>query len=273
MRQRVMIAMALLLEPQVVIMDEPTTALDVVVQREILREIVRLRDGARLRGHLHHPRPAAAAGDQRPDRGHAAGRDRRAGRRADALHRSPQHPYTRQLLASFPSLTGERGGFIRTGGDRADETDGPWRTVASEPMSVWRCATWSRTTACATGCAATRLRAVDQVSFELTPGRTVALVGESGSGKSTIASMLMPARAADVRRDPGRRLDRCGTPVHAPRRTGGTCRWCSRTRSRRSTRSTRSSITSPGRCSSTTRDFTRDRGRTSACWSCWSGSA
>ena len=44
MRQRVMIAMAMLLEPQVMIMDEPTTALDVVVQREILGEIVRLRD-------------------------------------------------------------------------------------------------------------------------------------------------------------------------------------------------------------------------------------
>ena len=50
MRQRVMIAMALALDPQVMIMDEPTTALDVVVQRGIIREIMRLRERARLRG-------------------------------------------------------------------------------------------------------------------------------------------------------------------------------------------------------------------------------
>ena len=64
MRQRVMIAMALAAEPEVVIMDEPTTALDVVVQRDILAEIFELKGPAGLLGPVHHPRPIAAARDR-----------------------------------------------------------------------------------------------------------------------------------------------------------------------------------------------------------------
>ncbi|BAJ75832.1 ABC-type dipeptide/oligopeptide/nickel transport system, ATPase component [Microbacterium testaceum StLB037] len=120
MRQRVMIAMAMLLEPQVMIMDEPTTALDVVVQRDILREIVRLRDeldfavifithdlpllleisdriAIMLRGEIIEIGPA------------------------DRIYREPEHDYTRQLLSSFPSLSGSRGAFIRTGEDDEQE--------------------------------------------------------------------------------------------------------------------------------------------------------
>ena len=73
MRQRVMIAMALAADPEVVIMDEPTTALDVVVQRDILAQIVELKEHARLRDPVHHPRPVAAARAGRPDRGHVRG--------------------------------------------------------------------------------------------------------------------------------------------------------------------------------------------------------
>ncbi|ROP65574.1 ABC transporter ATP-binding protein [Curtobacterium sp. ZW137] len=114
MRQRVMIAMAMLLEPQIMIMDEPTTALDVVVQREILREIVRLRDelgfavvfithdlpllleisdriAVMLRGEVVECEPAAV------------------------IQHDAKHPYTRRLLQSFPSLSGARGSFIRSG--------------------------------------------------------------------------------------------------------------------------------------------------------------
>jgi len=120
MRQRVMIAMAMLLEPQLMIMDEPTTALDVVVQRDILREIVRLRDelsfavifithdlpllleisdriAVMLQGEIVELAPATE------------------------IYTAPRHPYTKKLLGSFPSLSGERGAFIRTG---VDDTGG-----------------------------------------------------------------------------------------------------------------------------------------------------
>jgi peptide/nickel transport system ATP-binding protein len=107
MRQRVMIAMAMILEPQVMIMDEPTTALDVVVQRDILREIFITHDlpllleisdriAVMLRGEI------VELGD------------------AATMYREPRHEYTRKLLASFPSLSGSRGSFIRTGIDEED---------------------------------------------------------------------------------------------------------------------------------------------------------
>jgi peptide/nickel transport system ATP-binding protein len=114
MRQRVMIAMALALEPQILIMDEPTTALDVVVQREILREITRLRSELGFAVvFITHDLPLLLEIS-----------DRIAVMRAgliveldDALtlYTKPKHPYTKRLLSSFPSLTGERGSFVRTG--------------------------------------------------------------------------------------------------------------------------------------------------------------
>ncbi|RDI26432.1 dipeptide/oligopeptide/nickel ABC transporter permease/ATP-binding protein [Lentzea flaviverrucosa] len=112
MRQRVMIAMALLLEPQVMIMDEPTTALDVLVQREILNEIKRLRDELRFAVvFITHDLPLLLELSDRI----AVMREGEVVEYATAeeMYLRPQHPYTRQLLASFPSLTGERGALIR----------------------------------------------------------------------------------------------------------------------------------------------------------------
>jgi peptide/nickel transport system ATP-binding protein len=114
MRQRVMIAMALALDPQVLIMDEPTTALDVVVQREILDEITRLREEFGFAVvFITHDLPLLLEISDRIA-------VMKAGEivelnRAYDLYTNPQDPYTQRLLASFPSLTGERGDFIRTG--------------------------------------------------------------------------------------------------------------------------------------------------------------
>ncbi len=114
MRQRVMIAMAMLLEPQVMIMDEPTTALDVVVQRDILREIVRLRDEMQFAVvFITHDLPLLLEISDRiavMRGGVVVELDT-----AENLYRHAAHPYTRKLLGSFPSLSGDRGAFIRSG--------------------------------------------------------------------------------------------------------------------------------------------------------------
>jgi peptide/nickel transport system ATP-binding protein len=114
MRQRVMIAMAMALNPQVMIMDEPTTALDVVVQRGILREIMRLRERFNFAVvFITHDLPLLLEISDRIA-------VMRAGQiveldTSESIYARAQHPYTRQLLASFPSLTGDRGSFVRTG--------------------------------------------------------------------------------------------------------------------------------------------------------------
>jgi peptide/nickel transport system ATP-binding protein len=139
MRQRVMIAMALALEPQVLIMDEPTTALDVVVQREILREITRLRSELGFAVvFITHDLPLLLEISDRIA-------VMRAGLIVEAddamtLYTQAKHPYTRRLLSSFPSLTGERGGFVRNGvpGDEValEETEQTVEATVAEEMEA-----------------------------------------------------------------------------------------------------------------------------------------
>jgi len=124
MRQRVMIAMAMALGPQVMIMDEPTTALDVVVQREILDEVTRLRGELGFAVlFITHDLPLLLEISDRIA-------VMKAGEIVELnsaydLYTAPRSDYTKRLLASFPSLTGERGDFIRTGvaDDRLTETE------------------------------------------------------------------------------------------------------------------------------------------------------
>jgi peptide/nickel transport system ATP-binding protein len=107
MRQRVMIAMALALNPDVVVMDEPTTALDVVVQREILREITALREqfGFAVLFITHDLSLLLEISDRIAVM--YAGRIVEEGSAA-RLFDHPMHPYSVGLLNSFPSLTGPR---------------------------------------------------------------------------------------------------------------------------------------------------------------------
>lgn len=116
MRQRVMIAMALALNPQMMIMDEPTTALDVVVQRGILREIMRLREQLQFAViFITHDLPLLLEISDRIAimlRGEIIEMNL-----AENILHHPTHEYTKKLLASFPSLKGERGAFVRSGED------------------------------------------------------------------------------------------------------------------------------------------------------------
>ncbi|MGN7703904.1 ABC transporter ATP-binding protein [Cellulosimicrobium sp. 22601] len=112
MRQRVMIAMALALKPQLMIMDEPTTALDVLVQREILQQISDLRKQFGFSViFITHDLPLLLEISDRiavMRQGRIVELDTAAN-----IYHHAQHEYTRTLLGSFPSLTGERGGFVR----------------------------------------------------------------------------------------------------------------------------------------------------------------
>ena len=112
MRQRVMIAMALALRPQLMVMDEPTTALDVLVQREILSQISDLR---REFGFsvifITHDLPLLLEISDRI----AIMRDGEIVEldTAERIWNAPQDDYTKKLLASFPRLTGEKGVVVR----------------------------------------------------------------------------------------------------------------------------------------------------------------
>ncbi|MBD1551372.1 ABC transporter ATP-binding protein [Pseudomonas typographi] len=173
-RQRIMIAMALVLEPTLLIADEPTTALDVTTQQQILTLIRELqqRHGTAVLFITHDMGVVADIAD-RVCVMHQ-GQVVEQGAAAQVLGQ-PRQAYTRQLLAAVPALAPRA---PRAAGSAQVVLDvvelsmvypGPRRLLRRSPGT----------------CAA------DQVSFNLTRGRTLGIVGESGSGKSTVARCLM----------------------------------------------------------------------------------
>ncbi|SED13312.1 ABC transporter ATP-binding protein [Rhodobacter sp. 24-YEA-8] len=176
MRQRVMIAMAIALKPDVLIADEPTTALDVTVQREVLDLIRDLqRDLGTAVILITHDMGVVA---EMADRVIVMQKGRVVETAATAdLFDTPQETYTRELLAAVPRIGG---GPART----TTATDDV--LVRYQDVSVRfpiRQGLLGRVTA--------QVHAVEQVSLEIFKGETLSLVGESGCGKSTMARALV----------------------------------------------------------------------------------
>src|SRR5580692_1214049 len=124
MRQRVMIAMALATDPEIVIMDEPTTALDVVVQRDILAQIIELKEqlGFSVLFITHDLSLLLELADRIAVM--YAGQLLEIGTSGE-IHREPSHPYTKGLLNSFPSLRGPRRELAGIPGSPPDLRDPP----------------------------------------------------------------------------------------------------------------------------------------------------
>lgn len=188
MRQRVVIAIALALKPRLVIMDEPTTALDVVVQKEILRRVKTLQKelGFAIL-FISHDLPLMLAFANRVGILYK-------GKLVDlavpsALDDDARHPYTRKLMRSFPSITGPRSVLARTAPQAGSSGTRPLLSVRGLDKSY-------RTSG--GGLVARRRQVLRDVSFDLAPGEIVALVGESGCGKSTIARVLMRLEQPDA---------------------------------------------------------------------------
>ncbi|TDX87731.1 peptide/nickel transport system ATP-binding protein [Neorhizobium sp. R1-B] len=173
MRQRAMIAMALAGNPDILIADEPTTALDVTTQAEILDLIKRLQVSRGMAMLLITHDMGVVAEVAEKVAVMRFGRLVEQGP-VDQIYHQPVHPYTSQLLASTVKLT------------RHAEARPPAVTSGPEPVLSVR--NLSKTFG---SNGPNAIKAVDDASFDLYPGENLGIVGESGSGKTTLGRLIL----------------------------------------------------------------------------------
>ncbi|WP_083393389.1 ABC transporter ATP-binding protein [Curtobacterium sp. MMLR14_010] len=200
MRQRVSIALALSLEPQLMVFDEPTTALDVLVQHAVMDTIIELQRAEGFTAVLiSHDLGIVLEATERVLVMHE-GRIVEDGGSREVLH-APQDPYTQMLLSHYAdpraevvSLPGFPDRSLRAEhGEKRQEATTSHATVGTRERSAARnpiVVDHLVKTYAPPRRGEDPVRAVRDVSFTLEPGQSLALVGQSGSGKSTIAKLL-----------------------------------------------------------------------------------
>ena len=195
MRQRVMIAMALVTKPDLLLADEPTTALDVTVQAKILRLLKSLCQdfGTSILFVSHDLGVVAEIADRVVVmyKGKIVEENK-----TETLFRTPSHPYVKALIACRPTFKtkvkvlptvddflGESSGKVIKKEEEVEKTINrePEELVRAEDLSVHFGQPGKQEI----------IRAVDQVNLSITRGNTMGLVGESGSGKSTLGRALL----------------------------------------------------------------------------------
>jgi peptide/nickel transport system ATP-binding protein len=182
LRQRALIASAIAADPELVIADEPTTALDATVRLQVLELLARSVEAGRSLLLISHDLSVVAKLAHRILVMHD-GRVVESGETLQVLS-DPQHDYTRRLLASVPSAR-TRGRLLSTG------TPAPRRAqpTAVDSAPVLRVRDVGRTFAVRGR--HDRLVAVEDVSFDVAAAETVGIVGSSGSGKTTVARIVL----------------------------------------------------------------------------------